>query len=87
MYFTALSSAFNCSKPLKHHAILRLSISPNLSSYNAYPNPFKNELNLDFDEKVYLAIYSLDGKLMLEENNIQNYKITNFQLVKGDVHS
>jgi hypothetical protein len=40
-------------------------------------------LNIEFDEKVYLAIYSLDGKLMLDENNLQNLKLPTYNWSKG----
>ena len=79
----ALSSVFNWFQSIRSPCNISSVISPNLISYNAYPNPFKNELKIDFDEKVYLAIYSLDGKLMLEENNLQNVKLPTSNWSKG----
>ena len=79
----ALSSAFNWFQTLRSPCNISSIISPNLISYSAYPNPFKNELKIEFDEKVYLAIYSLDGKLIIEENNIQDLKLPTSNWSKG----
>jgi hypothetical protein len=79
----ALSSAFNWFQSLRSPCNIFSVISPNLISYNAYPNPFKDEFNIQFDEKVYLAIYSLDGKLMLDVNNLQNLKLPTSDWSKG----
>ena len=79
----ALSSAFNWFQTLRSPCNISSIISPNLISYSAYPNPFKNELKIEFDEKVYLAIYSLDGKLIIEENNIQDLKLPTLNWSKG----
>jgi hypothetical protein len=79
----ALSSAFNWFQTLRSPCNISAVISPNLISYTVYPNPFKNELKIEFDEKVYLAIYSLDGKLIIEENNLQDLKLPTSNWSKG----
>ena len=55
----ALSSAFNWFQNLKTPCNVSSSINRNLISYEVYPNPFTNELNVQFAEQVNLSVYTL----------------------------
>ena len=79
----ALSSAFNWFQNLKTPCNISSSINRILNSYDVYPNPFENELNINFKEKVNLSLYTMDGKLLIEKDNVQNIKLTTSSWAKG----
>lgn len=71
----ALSSAFNWFQNLKTPCNVSSSINRNLISYEVYPNPFTNELNVQFAEKVNLSVYTMDGKLLINKDDVQNIEL------------
>ena len=79
----ALSSAFNWFQNLKTPCNISSSINRNLISYDVYPNPFTNELNVQFAEKVNLAVYTMDGKLLINKDDIQNIELITSSWSKG----
>ena len=79
----ALSSAFNWFQNLKTPCNISTSIKQNLISYDVYPNPFENKLNINFKEKVNLSVFTLDGKLLIEKENVQNVEFTTSSWTKG----
>ena len=79
----ALSSAFNWFQNLKTPCNVSSSINRNLISYEVYPNPFTNELNVQFAEKVNLSVYTMDGKLLINKDDVQNIKLVTSNWSKG----
>ena len=79
----ALSSAFNWFQNLKTPCNVSSSINRNLISYEVYPNPFTNELNVQFAEKVNLSVYTMDGKLLLNKDDVQNIELVTSNWSKG----
>ena len=73
----ALSSAFNWFQNLKTPCNISSSINRNLISFDVYPNPFTNELNVQFAEKVNLSVYTMDGKLLINKARCSKYRIGN----------
>ena len=81
----ALSSAFNWFQNLKTPCNVSSSINRNLISYEVYPNPFTNELNVQFAEKVNLSVYTMDGKLLLNKDDVQNIELVTSNWSKGNL--
>ena len=54
-----------------------------LINTNIFPNPFLNELSISFAEEVDLTIYSLEGKLILEEKKVQNIHLKTSNWASG----
>ena len=79
----ALSSAFNWFQNLKTPCNISSSINRNLISYDIYPNPFTNELNVQFAEKVNLSVYTMDGKLLINKDDVQNIELVTSNWSKG----
>ena len=79
----ALSSAFNWFQNLKTPCNVSSSINRNLISYEVYPNPFTNELNVQFAEKVNLSVYTMDGKLLINKDDVQNIELVTSNWPKG----
>ena len=79
----ALSSAFNWFQNLKTPCNVSSSINRNLISYEVYPNPFTNELNVQFAEKVNLSVYTMDGKLLINKDDVQNIELVTSNWSKG----
>ena len=79
----ALSSAFNWFQNLKTPCNISSSINRNLISYDIYPNPFTNELNVQFAEKVNLSVYTMDGKLIINKDDVQNIELVTSNWSKG----
>lgn len=79
----ALSSAFNWFQNLKTPCNVSSSINRNLISYEVYPNPFTNELNVQFAEKVNLSVYTMDGKLLINKDEVQNIELVTSNWSKG----
>lgn len=79
----ALSSAFNWFQNLKTPCNVSSSINRNLISYDVYPNPFTNELNVQFAEKVNLSVYTMDGKLLINKDDVQNIELVTSNWSKG----
>ena len=79
----ALSSAFNWFQNLKTPCNFSSSINRNLISFDVYPNPFTNELNVQFAEKVNLSVYTMDGKLLINKDDVQNIKLVTSNWSKG----
>ncbi|MAE14485.1 MAG: hypothetical protein CL821_02715 [Crocinitomicaceae bacterium] len=79
----ALSSAFNWFQNLKTPCNVSSSINRNLISYEVYPNPFTNELNVQFTEKVNLSVYTMDGKLLINKDDVQNIELVTSNWSKG----
>lgn len=79
----ALSSAFNWFQNLKTPCNVSSSINRNLISYEVYPNPFTNELNVQFTEKVNLSVYTMDGKLLTNKDDVQNIELVTSNWSKG----
>ena len=79
----ALSSAFNWFQNLKTPCNISSSINRNLISYDVYPNPFTNELNVQFAEKVNLSVYTMDGKLLINKDDVQNIELVTSNWSKG----
>ena len=72
--------------------ILRLNNTISLSTVDIskkqiviYPNPVKDILNIKTDEPISgYEIYSLDGRKLTTENNVNNFKVDVSHLTKGD---
>ena len=79
----ALSSAFNWFQNLKTPCNISSSINRNLISYDIYPNPFTNEINVQFAEKVNLSVYTMDGKLLINKDDVQNIELVTSNWSKG----
>ena len=79
----ALSSAFNWFQNLRTPCNTSSSINRNLISYDVYPNPFTNELNVQFAEKVNLSVYTMDGKLLINKDDVQNIELVTSNWSKG----
>jgi pimeloyl-ACP methyl ester carboxylesterase len=79
----ALSSAFNWFQNLRTPCNISSSINRNLISYDVYPNPFTNELNVQFTEKVNLSVYTMDGKLLINKDDVQNIELVTSNWSKG----
>ena len=79
----ALSSTFNWFQNLKTPCNVSSSINRNLISYEVYPNPFTNELNVQFAEKVNLSVYTMDGKLLINKDDVQNIELVTSNWSKG----
>ena len=79
----SLSSAFNWFQNLKTPCNISSSINRNLISYDIYPNPFTNELNVQFAEKVNLSVYTMDGKLLINKDDVQNIELVTSNWSKG----
>ena len=79
----ALSSAFNWFQSLRTPCNISSSINRNLISYDVYPNPFTNELNVQFAEKVNLSVYTMDGKLLINKDDVQNIELVTSNWSKG----
>lgn len=79
----SLSSAFNWFQNLKTPCNISSSINRNLISYDIYPNPFTNELNVQFAEKVNLSVYTMDGKLIINKDDVQNIELVTSNWSKG----
>ena len=79
----ALSSAFNWFQNLKTPCNVQSSINRNLISNDVYPNPFTNELNVQFAEKVNLSVYTMDGKLLINKDDVQNIELVTSNWSKG----
>ena len=79
----ALSSAFNWFQNLKTPCNVSSSINRNLISYEVSPNPFTNELNVQFAEKVNLSVYTMDGKLLINKDDVQNIELVTSNWSKG----
>ena len=79
----ALSSAFNWFQNLKTPCNVSSSMNRNLISYEVYPNPFTNELNVQFAEKVNLSVYTMDGKLLINKDDVQNIELVTSNWSKG----
>ena len=79
----ALSSAFNWFQNLKTPCNVSSSINRNLISYEVYPNSFTNELNVQFAEKVNLSVYTMDGKLLINKDDVQNIELVTSNWSKG----
>ena len=79
----ALSSAFNWFQNLKTPCNVSSSINRNLISYEVSPNPFTNELNVQFAEKVNLSVYTMDGKLLINKDDVQNIELVTSNWPKG----
>ena len=79
----ALSSAFNWFQTLRTPCNVSSLMNKNLISYDVYPNPFKNELNIHFNEKVNLRVYTLDGKIIFNKNNVENIYLTTTNWYRG----
>ena len=79
----ALSSAFNWFQNLKTPCNVSSSINRNLISYEVYPNPFTNELNVQFAEKVNLSVYTMDGKLLINKVDVHNIELVTSNWSKG----
>ena len=79
----ALSSAFNWFQNLRTPCNISSSINRNLISYDVYPNPFTNELNVQFAEKVNLSVYTMDGKLLINKDDVQNIELVTSNWSKG----
>ena len=79
----ALSSAFNWFQNLRTPCNISSSINRNLISYDVYPNPFTNELNVEFSEKVNLSVYTMDGKLLINKDDVQNIELVTSNWSKG----
>ncbi len=79
----ALSSAFNWFQNLRTPCNISSSINRNLISYDVYPNPFTNELNVQFVEKVNLSVYTMDGKLLINKDDVQNIELVTSNWSKG----
>ena len=79
----ALSSAFNWFQNLRTPCNISSSINRNLISYEVYPNPFTNELNVQFAEKVNLSVYTMDGKLLINKDDVQNIELVTSNWSKG----
>ena len=79
----ALSSAFNWFQTLRTPCNISSLTSRNLISYDIYPNPFTNKLNIQFNEKVKLSVYTMDGKLLINKFNVQNIELITTNWPKG----
>ena len=79
----ALSSAFNWFQNLRTPCNISSSINRSLISYDVYPNPFTNELNVHFAEKVNLSVYTMDGKLLINKDDVQNLELVTSNWSKG----
>ena len=79
----ALSSAFNWFQNLRTPCNISSSINRNLTSYDVYPNPFTNELNVQSSEKVNLSVYTMDGKLLINKDDVQNIELVTSNWSKG----
>ena len=79
----ALSSAFNWFQTLRTPCNISSLTSRNLISYDIYPNPFTNKLNIQFNEKVKLSVYTMDGKLLINKSNVQNIELITTNWPKG----
>ena len=79
----ALSSAFNWFQTLRTTCNISSLTSRNLISYDIYPNPFTNKLNIQFNEKVKLSVYTMDGKLLINKFNVQNIELITTNWPKG----
>ena len=79
----ALSSAFNWFQNLRTPCNISSSINRNLISYDVYPNPFTNELNVQFAEKVNLSVYTMEGKALINKDDVQNIEFVTSNWSKG----
>ena len=79
----ALSSAFNWFQTLRTPCNISSLTNRNLISYDIYPNPFTNKLNIQFNEKVKLSVYTMDGKLLINKFNVQNIELITTNWPKG----
>ena len=79
----ALSSAFNWFQTLRTPCNISSLTSRNLISYDIYPNPFTNKLNIQLNEKVKLSVYTMDGKLLINKSNVQNIELITTNWPKG----
>ena len=79
----ALSSAFNWFQTLRTPCNISSLTNRNLISYDIYPNPFTNKLNIQFSEKVKLSVYTMDGKLLINKSNLQNIELITTNWPKG----
>ena len=79
----ALSSAFNWFQTLRTPCNISSLTSRNLISYDIYPNPFTNKLNIQLNEKVKLSVYTMDGKLLINKFNVQNIELITTNWPKG----
>ena len=79
----ALSSAFNWFQTLRTPCNISSLTSRNLISYDIYPNPFTNKLNMQLNEKVKLSVYTMDGKLLINKSNVQNIELITTNWPKG----
>ena len=79
----ALSSAFNWFQNLRTPCNISSSINRNLISYDVYPNPFTNELNVQFAEKVNLSVYTMEGKALINKDDVQNIELVTSNWSKG----
>ena len=79
----ALSSAFNWFQTLRTQCNISSLTNRNLISYDIYPNPFTNKLNIQFNEKVKLSVYTMDGKLLINKSNVQNIELISTNWPKG----
>lgn len=55
----------------------------NLNEINVYPNPFSDKININLEEKSDLSIYSIDGKLLRQQNLGLNSELDFSDLNKG----
>ncbi|PDH50154.1 MAG: hypothetical protein CND37_00010 [Bacteroidetes bacterium MED-G20] len=79
----ALSSAFNWFQTLRTPCNISSLTNRNLISYDIYPNPFTNKLNIQLNEKVKLSVYTMDGKLLINKSNVQNIELITTNWPKG----
>lgn len=87
------SGDFTSYNGIGKNRILRLNNTVSLSTVDIsknkqiviYPNPVKNILNIKTDESISgYEIYSLDGRKLTTENNVNNFKVDVSHLTKGD---
>lgn len=79
----ALSDAFYWFQTLKTPCSTSSVSNGELINTNIFPNPFLNELSISFAEEVDLTIYSLEGKLILEEKKVQNIHLKTSNWASG----
>ena len=79
----ALSDAFYWFQTLKTPCSTSYVSNGELINTNIFPNPFLNELSISFAEEVDLTIYSLEGKLILEEKKVQNIHLKTSNWASG----
>jgi hypothetical protein len=69
-----------------NHTLVGIDDVPLAESIKVYPNPARSVLNISAPVNIHIAIYSLDGRLLLQKNDAEHIDISHLSKGMYQVH-